>query len=216
MELTSPRKGKSSKHNVAEGSFNTATYTLSTASDDSDIRNIFSVNRSSDKQKNVAAVSEGRTISEISDNIFLVKHEINKTTTKDSQKPYRQKIAEHLKKIRQNVRSPSHESHLKKGFKIPVEKIRRESHNVNMEVEMVRSKFSLKNKAALQQEKENFLSFSWNKNNKVYFLHTKYSNILKYIVSIENKLIITKIFCYEEEEYFYTLLLSFKKWLRKF
>lgn len=164
VEMTSPRK---SKNNIADGSVNTATYTLSSTSDGSDIRNIFSVSRSSEKQKHEAAVSEGRTISEISDNIFLVKHDANKTTKKDSQKPYRQKIAEHLKKIRQNVRSPSRESCSKKGFKIPVEKLRRESDNVNVEIEMVRNKFSLKNNAALQEQKENFFSFSWNKNTKV-------------------------------------------------
>lgn len=178
VELTSPRKSKSLiKNNTIETSpINTATYSLSSASDDADIINIFSVNNASGKQKNEGATSERRTISEISDDIFLVKHEVNTTRT-GLHKPYKQKIAEHLKKIRDKASTPSREHYSKARGKIPVEKIRRESENMNAEVEMVRSKFNLKNTAILQQEKENFFNFSLEFTDKVMFFLFNYINL---------------------------------------
>lgn len=170
MELSSPFEEKPLKNNIIDTSpLNTATYSLSSISEDADIRNIFSVNiRSSDKFKNEGAISEKRTISEISDDIFLVKPECN-VPKSGTHKSYKQKLTDHLKKIKEKASTPSREVYSKTRGKIPVEKIRRESENVNAEVEVMRSRLNLKNTTVLE-EKEGFFNFSSEKQEKVRLL----------------------------------------------
>lgn len=160
VDLSSPRSEKSrDRTNVDKSPLNTATYTATSITDEVDIKNIFSINhsRSLENHRDDGGHSEKRTISEISDDIFLIKPEKNKYF-----KPhvaYKKKISEHLQKIREKASTPSKQSGKFKN-KIPVENIRKESDNMNAEVEKVRNKFKLK-MAILQQEKESFFNFSF-------------------------------------------------------
>lgn len=163
MKLTPPCR-EHSKNYVPDTSVNTSSHSFSSVSDDV-IKNIFSVNRLPGIQKNEDAISEDHTISEISDNIFLAKTDVNRTRT-NSQNLYKQKIAEHLRKIKKDA-TPTRECDTKKKGKIPVNKIRRESETVNAEIEMIRNKFSLIGKTVLQQEKDTFFNSLPKKHNEV-------------------------------------------------
>lgn len=139
---------------------NTATYSISTLSGDADIINMFSINnRSLEQQKNETALSDRRTISEISDDIFSVKPDTNMSKV-TSQKPYKQKVVEHLKRIREKAGTPSRDVDSKT-------KIRRENENLNAAVDMVRRKLNLRSTTVLHEEQESFFNFSSKRSEKV-------------------------------------------------
>ncbi|XP_056639717.1 coiled-coil and C2 domain-containing protein 2A [Diorhabda sublineata] len=80
-----------------------------------------------------------RTISEISDDIFLVKPDTRPSSSKrDSRKTYKEKISEHIKRIKERTSITS--TDLRRG-KIPVDRIREESQIIDAEIETVRNKF---------------------------------------------------------------------------
>lgn len=160
MERTPPRHKQLSKNHIPDTSIKTASYSLSSVSND-----VKSINRLSDNRKNEDTLSEAHTISEISDNIFLAKPDFNRTRTA-SQNIYKLKIAAHLKKIKKNPNTPTEECGRKKQGKNTVNRIKRESETVNAEIEIVRNKFSLMGKRVLQQEKDFFFNCSSEKNNE--------------------------------------------------
>lgn len=157
LDLKSPRKTKTKASNKVDLSpVNSATYSVTSVSEEA-IVNIFSVTpcTKSSKRKNDDAHSSTHTISEISDDVFVCKNEISCGRSKT----YREKISEHIKKIKEKASTPSHDILKYKG-KIQVEKIRRESENVDAEVESVRNKFNLNITSSFQQEKEYFFKFT--------------------------------------------------------
>ncbi|CAG9813726.1 unnamed protein product, partial [Phaedon cochleariae] len=126
---------------------------VSTAnSEESNIKNIFSVTPR--KQNGTNPTSPDRqTVSEISDEVFMVGPSTSKTSK--FRKTYKEKISEHLQKIKERASTPS--SHgATRGGKIPVERIRKESEHLDAEVENVRAKFNL---GGNDQEKSNFFNF---------------------------------------------------------
>lgn len=157
LELKSPPKAKPRPSNKVDLSpMNSATYSISSVSEEA-IVNIFSVTprTKSSKRRNEDTNSATHTISEISDDVFMVKNELGTSRSKT----YREKISEHIRKIKEKASTPSHDLLKYKG-KIPVDKIRRESENVDVEVETVRNRFNLNVASSFQQEKEHFFKFA--------------------------------------------------------
>ncbi|KAG5899846.1 hypothetical protein JTB14_012317 [Gonioctena quinquepunctata] len=162
-EFKSPSREKSKKTNKVALS-NSVTSLCTAASDEENIVNIFSVTPRKQSKANIsgntkATTSERQTVSEISYEVLVVRaetawHGSNKT---DPRKTYKEKITEHIKRIKEKASTPSTSAGQRTGRgKLPVERVRKESDNLDVEVQNVRNKFKLN---GITDERRDFFNF---------------------------------------------------------
>ncbi|CAG9860595.1 unnamed protein product [Phyllotreta striolata] len=149
--MASKRRKKAPKSNTTYSVTSGGSATVSL--DDDSIVNMFSVNAKT-YSRSRASSSDQRTISEISDDVFLVKPESKQSTSGNSiKRNYKDKISEHLKKIKEKAINSSDLAR----SRLPIERIRRESEQIDVEIDNVRSK--IKERDNNSKEIEAFFTF---------------------------------------------------------
>uniref|UniRef100_A0A6P7GU90 Uncharacterized protein LOC114346545 n=1 Tax=Diabrotica virgifera virgifera TaxID=50390 RepID=A0A6P7GU90_DIAVI len=100
--------------------------------------------------------SDRRTISEISDDVFLAKPDARPSSSKPGfRKRYKEKIIEHIRQIKERTATAS--SDLTRD-RIPIDRVRKESQEIDALIEQVKNKFG-RNRAK-NREKDLFFAYN--------------------------------------------------------
>ncbi|XP_072382948.1 coiled-coil and C2 domain-containing protein 2A isoform X1 [Diabrotica undecimpunctata] len=147
-------KEKSRRSNRVDLSPSVSSVNTLTESEDANIVNLFSVTPRTYSKR--PSSSDRRTISEISDDVFLAKPDARPSSSKPGfRKRYKEKIIEHIRQIKERTATAS--SDLSRD-RIPIDRVRKESQDIDALIEQVKNKFG-RNRAK-NREKDLFFAYN--------------------------------------------------------
>ncbi|CAG9831885.1 unnamed protein product [Diabrotica balteata] len=154
VDLKPISKEKSRRSNRVDLSPSVSSINTLTESEDANIVNLFSVTPRTYSKR--PSSSDRRTISEISDDVFLAKPDARPSSSKPGfRKRYKEKIIEHIRQIKERTATAS--SDLTRD-RIPIDRVRKESQDIDALIEQVKNKFG-RNRAK-NREKDLFFAYN--------------------------------------------------------